>query len=320
MKNSDKVKSSIKTILHPRNKHNQRYDFELLCNSLPDLKQFVFKNEFNDVTINFFDNKAVKTLNKALLKHFYKVDFWDIPEGNLCPPIPGRADYIHYIADLLIQNNNGKLPNVEKITCLDIGTGANLVYPIIGVAEYNWHFIASDIEQKSIQNARLIIDNNTFLQSNIELKHQTNKNFIFKNIITQDDKIDITICNPPFHTSAKEANAGNIRKVSNLKQTQVKDASLNFGGQNTELWCEGGEVKFIQNMMTESKLFSKNVLWFTTLVSKNDNLKSLIGFVNKLGIFEYKVIEMKQGNKISRILAWTFLDKKQQIDWVKLNW
>ncbi len=308
---------NVKTILHPKNKHNQRYDFDILCNALPELKAFVFKNEFNDVTINFFDNKAVKTLNKALLKHFYKVDFWDIPEGNLCPPIPGRADYVHYIADLLIQNNNGKLPIGEKITCLDIGTGANLVYPIIGVAEYNWHFIASEIEQKSIQNAQLIIDNNAFLQSNIELKHQSNKNNIFKNIITHVDKIDITICNPPFHASAKEANAGNIRKVSNLKQTQVKNASLNFGGQNAELWCEGGEVKFIQNMMTESKLFAKNVLWFTTLVSKSENLKSLIGFVNKLGIFEYKVIEMKQGNKISRILAWTFLDKKQQNEWLK---
>lgn len=313
-----KVKElNVKTILHPKNKHNQRYDFDILCNALPELKAFVFKNEYNDETINFFDNKAVKTLNKALLKHFYKVDFWDIPEGNLCPPIPGRADYIHYIADLLIQNNNGKLPIGEKITCLDIGTGANLVYPIIGVAEYNWHFIASDIEQKSIQNAQLIIDNNPFLQSNIELKLQTNKNFIFKNIITLEDKLDITICNPPFHASAKEANVGNIRKVSNLKQTQVKNASLNFGGQNAELWCEGGEVKFIQNMMTESKLFAKNVLWFTTLVSKSDNLKSLIGFVNKLGIFEYKVIEMKQGNKISRILAWTYLDKKQQNEWLK---
>ena len=43
----------------------------------------------------------MKALNKALLAHFYAVKHWDIPDGFLCPPVPGRADYVHHLADLL---------------------------------------------------------------------------------------------------------------------------------------------------------------------------------------------------------------------------
>jgi 23S rRNA (adenine1618-N6)-methyltransferase len=90
-----------KSNLHPRNKHRERYDFKQLINSCPELAQFVKLNNYNTESIDFFNPEAVKALNKALLKHFYGVNFWDIPKHYLCPPIPGRADYIHYAADLL---------------------------------------------------------------------------------------------------------------------------------------------------------------------------------------------------------------------------
>jgi len=87
-----------KSRLHPRNKHRERYDFKLLIESSPELAQFVKMNIYNDESIDFFNPDAVKALNKALLKYFYDIENWDIPEGYLCPPIPGRADYIHHIA------------------------------------------------------------------------------------------------------------------------------------------------------------------------------------------------------------------------------
>ena len=34
------------------------------------------------------------------------------PNENLCPPIPGRADYIHHIADLLSINNNKQIKSI----------------------------------------------------------------------------------------------------------------------------------------------------------------------------------------------------------------
>src|SRR5258708_22168599 len=126
--------------LHPRNSHRAGYDFKQLGKSSPDLKAFVYLNQYHDESIDFSNPDAVKALNKALLKYFYGVDHWDIPEGYLCPPIPGRADYIHYVADLLSENNNGTVPRGNKINVLDIGMGANCVYPLIGSSVYDWQF------------------------------------------------------------------------------------------------------------------------------------------------------------------------------------
>lgn len=84
-----------KTNLHPRNLHRLRYDFELLTEKLPELQQHVSINEHQIETIDFSNPEAVKTLNKALLVTYYDIKNWDIPKNYLCPPIPGRADYIH---------------------------------------------------------------------------------------------------------------------------------------------------------------------------------------------------------------------------------
>ena len=58
-------------------------------------------------------------LNRALLKADYGIDFWDIPPNYLCPPIPGRVDYIHHLADLLARSNNNEIPRGPQIKALD---------------------------------------------------------------------------------------------------------------------------------------------------------------------------------------------------------
>lgn len=244
---------SEKTSLHPRNRHRERYNFRQLVASCPELGQFVKLNDYNDQSIDFFNPLAVKTLNKALLKFFYGIDNWDIPANYLCPPIPGRADYIHYMADLLGSVNShvqGEIPTGSKIKCLDIGVGANCVYPIIGVKEYGWSFVGSDIDLVSIKNASDIIETNSTLKGNVELRMQKNSNNIFKGIIAKNEHFDLTICNPPFHSSLAEAHGVAVRKLQNLKGKKISNPVLNFGGQSNELWCAGGEEKFIKEMIT----------------------------------------------------------------------
>jgi 23S rRNA (adenine1618-N6)-methyltransferase len=293
--------------LHPKNLHKGRYDFTLLIKNLPELKTYIKKNPRNEDTIDFSDNKAVILLNKALLKTYYNIEYWDIPKGFLCPPIPGRADYIHYVADLIGSNK-------KNIRVLDIGTGANCIYPIIGSQEYAWNFVGSDIDPISIENSKKIVKANKALKGKIFLKLQKNKNNIFKGIIQKGEKFDLTMCNPPFHASLAEALNANKRKRNNLNKgkNSVKKG-LNFGGQKAELWCLGGEKLFLRKMVEESIIFSKEVTWFTSLVSNKDNLKPTIKILEKLGAKEVKVLEMSQGQKISRILAWSFYpqDKKK---------
>ena len=149
----------------------------------------------------------------------------------------------------------------------------------------------------------------------ISLQLQIEPRYIFKNIILPEDKFAFTICNPPFHNSQEEATKATIRKVNNLENTRTKNPILNFGGQNTELWCEGGEIGFITQMIYESVKYPLHVFWFTTLVSKKDNLRSIYKTLNKVGAVEIKTIEMAQGQKISRFVAWTFLSERQQKDW-----
>lgn len=313
-----------KTSLHPRNRHRERYDFKLLTATCPELSQFVKLNNYNDESIDFFNPEAVKTLNKALLKHYYDIDNWDIPKNYLCPPIPGRADYIHHIADLLASNNSepkgATIPTGSKIKCLDIGVGANCVYPIIGNKEYGWSFIGADIDPIAIESASKIVESSPFLKGKVELRLQHNPQDIFQGIIQQNELFDVTICNPPFHTSLAEAQLGTVRKLTNLKGKRITKPILNFGGQNNELWCKGGEEKFIGDMIYQSRQYSSSCLWFSTLVSKQSNLKSAYKMLEGVKVEEIRTIPMSQGNKTSRIVAWTFLTKEQHKKWMNTRW
>ena len=318
-----------KTNLHPRNQHRLGYNFEQLIAISPELQQFVAANKFNPETsgetIDFSNPNAVKALNKALLIANYDIKNWDIPENYLCPPIPGRVDYIHYIADLLASNNNGIIPEGENVQVLDIGIGANCIYPILGNSVYGWSFVGTEIDETAIQNCKKIIEDNPKLMDAISLQLQTESRFIFKNIITPEDRFSLTICNPPFHNSQEEATKSSIRKVNNLENTRTTTRGgaersgakpvLNFGGQNAELWCEGGELGFITQMIFESAKYPMQCLWFTTLVSKKENLASLYKTLNKVNVVEVKTIDMSQGQKTSRILAWTFQTEAQQRNW-----
>lgn len=291
----------LKSNLHPKNDHRTRYDFDLLCQGTPGLKQFVRLNDYGEESIDFAHPQAVKCLNRALLKTYYRIDFWDIPEGHLCPPIPGRADYIHYVADLF----EGK----KNLKGLDIGVGANCIYPLLGQAIYDWSFVGADIEKKSLESAQKIIQQN-HLEGKIELRLQANKDHIFTNIIKNDEFFDFSICNPPFHSSLAEASEGSQRKWKNLGKGKTQKPVLNFGGQGAELWCEGGELSFVRRMIRESQAFSHQVQWFTTLVSKKENLEGIYQELRRIKVVNVKTIEMGQGQKKSRMVAWSYGDKK----------
>ncbi len=306
--------------LHSRNLHQGRYDLDKLADSSPQLKAYVFQNEHGNQTIDFANPDSVKSLNQALLKHFYEIEFWDIPEGFLCPPIPGRADYIHYLADLLAVASSGEIPTGNKIKVLDVGTGANLIYPILGHSTYRWQFVGSELNPHAILAAQKIIEYNPLLQGKIEIRRQADSARILQGIIEPEEFFDLTLCNPPFHESAEAAQAGSRRKVKNLTGKAVSKANLNFGGQASELWTEGGELEFIRKMIIESNRFKNQVFWFTTLVSKSENLKPIEALLRRSGVFTQRSVPMSQGNKQSRFVAWTFLNPAQQENWKRLRW
>ena len=286
-----------KSHLHPRNQHSKGYDFDVLIKVFPELKQHVFINKYDKRTINFFEPKAILALNKALLFNYYGVSFWEVPEGYLCPPIPGRVDYIHYLADLIDQKLGASI--------LDIGTGANCIYPLLGHSIYGWKFKASEVDEIAIENARLIVGKNGY-QDTIKIVRQNNTKEMFYGVINPEDYFEVSLCNPPFFKSQLDAEKANKRKVKNLSKNKHQKPTKNFGGQNNELWYKGGEKAFIKKMIKESSKFKDKVNWFTTLVSNHKNLKSFEQAASNVNVKSYKVIPMKHGQKTSHIFAWQY--------------
>lgn len=301
-----------KLSLHTRNRHRGRYNFAELVSALPALQSFLIANPFdaNEVTIDFANADAVQTLNAALLKSFYGVASWSTPPGYLCPPIPGRADYLHNVADLLAVNHNDTIPRGPSIRVLDIGVGANCIYPLIGHHEYGWSFVGSDVDVDALAAAQKIVDANTGLAAVIELRLQSSPQKIFDGVLTANDRFDVVMCNPPFHASAEEADAGSTRKWKNLGKAGKRESrsapKLNFGGQALELWCEGGEVGFICRMVAESAQYKTQVSWFTALVSRSENLPAIFAALQDAGARQVETVDMAQGQKKSRIVVWNF--------------
>lgn len=307
---------SIKNTLHARNKHRNGYDLSNLIKAHLPLSAFVIKNKYNQQdTIDFSNASAVKALNIALLKKHYQIDHWNFPQGYLCPPIPGRVDYIHYLADLLKESKSliekHHIASKKKISVLDIGTGATCIYPILGAREYHWNFIASDIDPVSIKSANTNINANKNINKQINCRLQSNSTTIFESIIQPNEFYHLTLCNPPFHKSLTDADTGTNRKWKNLNKNNFnnKKTTLNFGGQKAELWRQGGELAFIYQMIKESKTYQKQVLWFTCLVSNKNHLSKIKLYLKKAHASQVKVVNMAQGQKISRFIAWHFDEK-----------
>ena len=320
--------------LHARNRHQGRYDFARLIRTVPGLKRFVKPNPHGIDSVDFADPAAVEALNAALLADWYGISGWSVPTGFLCPPIPGRAEYLHHAADVLAASNGQKPPRGPQVRVLDIGTGANVVYPLIGHGEYAWSFVGSEIAPEALASAQRILAANPTAAAKITLRRQTDPTRAFAGIVTAQEEFDLTVCNPPFHATVAEAKAGSQRKWRNLKKDasdddgyddgydddEDEDPVLNFGGQTAELTCPGGELGFISRMITESATIGTRCAWFTALVAQGRHLDKLNRVLHNAKARTSRVIDMGQGQKRSRLLAWTFLDAAALRTWAQRRW
>jgi 23S rRNA (adenine1618-N6)-methyltransferase len=292
--------------LHPRNRHGAGYDFAALLQASPELNPFVQRARHGGPSIDFTNPVAVKALNRALLAQAYAIRGWDIPSGYLCPPIPGRADYLHHLADLLAEDAEGAIPRGPSIHVLDIGTGASAIYPLIGHREYGWSFVGTDIDAGALASAARILAANQDLATTIELRRQADPKGIFEGVLKAGERFDLSLCNPPFHGSLRE-----VREAAQAKWRKLgrgSGSARNFGGQGPELWCEGGEVGFLRRMITESANLGNRVRWFTSLVSSSASLPALHRLLRQVEARDIRTVPMAQGQKQSRFVAWSFLE------------
>jgi 23S rRNA (adenine1618-N6)-methyltransferase len=95
---------------------------------------------------------------------------------------------------------------------------------------------------------------------------------------------------------------------------------LNFGGLSHELWCDGGEAAFVQRLIRESARFSDTCLWFSSLVSKRETLPLIQRTLRTVKAVNVHTFDMAQGQKKSRVVAWTFLKADAHRAWAAKRW
>ncbi len=304
---------------HERSRMSDRYDIDALITALPELKEYVI-NGPKGLTIDFASAKAVRVLNQALMAYHYRLKYWEIPKSYLIPPIPGRLDYIHHLADFLAKDNKGIIPKGNKLIGLDIGSGSTAIYSVLANLEYGWMMKGSEIDKEALDSSMKILRSNRPLSKYIKLVHQPNSANFFRDVIGKDEHFDFTICNPPYYKDEAEALAANIRKTQNLSKSKSKSVNKNFGGVNTEIVYPGGEKAFLISMIQQSRPFGNNVLWFTALVSSQTLLNVVKSKFADVKTTANEIIDVSHGNKKSRIICWTFLTEAQRKNWIRIKW
>ena len=295
--------------MHAQNPYGNRYDLKRLTKHYHALEKFIVLNPSGEETIDFSSSEAVFALNKSMLLADFKLGDYELPSGYLIPPVPGRLDYLLHVRDFLTEKFN--VSENSQLNGLDMGSGANGIYCILGAQYFNWKMVGSETDAKAVEIANANIQKTKGLNDKIEIRHQQDKGSLFKNTIQANEQFDFVVCNPPFHSSKEEALKGSLRKVKNLGGYAVKEKFLlNFEGQANELWCNGGEVLFIKRLIKESVGFKNQVKVFSTLVAKSDSVAAIKKQLSKVKA-NFEVIPMALGNKKGRYVMWWFESSKE---------
>ena len=298
------INSPIFTAVHLDNPYQHPYNFTKYIETYEPLKKHVVLNPSDQETIHFSDSNAVYALNKAILLADYSLEDYVLPKGYLIPPVPGRLDYLLYLKDFLSERFN--LNSDKPLKGLDMGSGANAIYCILGAQHFGWSMVGAESDAKAVEIAKKNIQRSKALNDRIEIRLQENKQFLFKHMIQPNDSFDFSVCNPPFHSSKEEALKGSIKKHRNLGSGLNSSSELlNFEGQANELWCNGGEALFIKRLIKESLVFKKQVKVFSSLISKTESITIIEKSLKKAGA-NHLFIPMEIGNKMSRIVVWWF--------------
>lgn len=163
-----------------------------------------------------------------------------IPDGQLCPTVPNRSNYIHWINDLL---SSQILPSsCDKVKGFDIGTGANCIYPLLGASLFGWSFIGSDITDVALEWAEKNVQSNPHISHLIEIRDsrilpEEDDIKVLVGVVNESETFDFCMCNPPFFETFEEAGL---------------NPKTSCGGTPEEMVCIGGEQAFVTRIIQDS--------------------------------------------------------------------
>eukprot|EP00210_Caulerpa_lentillifera_P001543 g1481.t1 len=248
------------------------------------------QNNHGYSTMDFADPVATLQLTKTLLKEYYDIT-WDIPVGHLVPPLPCRAKYNAWIHDLLQLSS----PDRNSVRGLDIGCGANCIYPLLGAATYGWNFIGTDITAEAVLHANANRDRNPRIGHLINIiKIPESCQDILIPVVQEYGDFHFSMCNPPFFSSIEEAS---------------QNQKTAFGGTMEEMVHPGGELAFVNKILQESIQLQAHIHWYTVMLGKKTTFKQIRAQLHSLGAVAIRTSTLLQGKITRWTIAWSFAAK-----------
>ncbi|XP_077246559.1 methyltransferase isoform X2 [Tasmannia lanceolata] len=331
--------------IHPRNRYAENPpDFRLLASLYPSFEPFVFYSRDGRPRIDWTDFNATRELTRILLHHHHSINWW-IPDGQLCPTVPNRSNYIHWIEDLL---SSDVIPKIDgggvRVRGFDIGTGANCIYPLLGASLLGWNFVGSDVTDVALEWAEKNVGNNPHLSELIEIRKAVDQSFsdgvtsdlgeivsVVPGIEEESDKDGSVVVEVDALSDGKKSYQGPPVLIGVVRDGEkfdfcmcnppffesIAEAGLNpktsCGGTFEEMVCPGGEQAFITQIIEDSVKLKQSFRWYTTMVGRKANLKVLVPKLREVGVSIVKTTEFVQGQTSRWGLAWSFLAPTKKI-------
>ncbi|XP_050363434.1 uncharacterized protein LOC126782261 [Argentina anserina] len=334
-KNKKRSRAAERPTTHPRNKYSDNPpDFAELASLYPSFKPFVSFGRNGRPRIDWTDFNATRELTRVLLLHDHRLNWW-IPDGQLCPTVPNRSNYIHWIEDLLSSDVVAKTTrNGDRVRGFDIGTGANCIYPLLGASLLGWSFVGTDMTDVALEWAEKNVRDNPHLSELIEIRKVEHGENTFpaegsNNDVLFSSKSEIDLTEEDM---AKEGNThlntgydgppillGVVRDGEEFDFCMcnppffetMEEAGLNpktsCGGTPAEMICPGGEKAFITRIIEDSVTLKHTFRWYTSMLGRKSNLKLLTSKLWEVGATVVKTTEFVQGQTCRWGLAWSFL-------------
>ncbi|XP_065369138.1 U6 small nuclear RNA (adenine-(43)-N(6))-methyltransferase [Calliphora vicina] len=286
--------------MHPRNIFKQPPDYTELAIKYPEFRRVCKLELTGKVCIDYKNETALRALTQTLLLEYFQLSVAFAP-GSLVPTLPLRLNYILWLEDVLQTPCTTNYP----IKGIDIGCGSSCIYSLLAAKKNNWQMVALESNATNLQFAGQNIENNK-LETLITLYPQQDKTQIFqeyfKHLETSSPGViyDFCLCNPPFFDSQSEAN-NKTRKSG--KRPPPHNCPT---GYKEELSCQGGEVKFVQQIIEESLLFKEKIRVFTSMLGLKSSLMHVLNILKSKDIDNFCSTEFHQGNTTRWGVAWSY--------------
>ncbi|KAM1243518.1 hypothetical protein ACFX2G_035762 [Malus domestica] len=341
-KNKKRKRKEERPATHLRNKYSENTpDFAHLASLYPSFEPFVFFSRDGRPRVDWTDFNATRELTRVLLLHDHRLNWW-IPDGQLCPTVPNRSNYIHWIEDLLSSDIIVKTTsNGDKVRGFDIGTGANCIYPLLGASLLGWSFVGSDVSDVALEWAEKNVRDNPHIAELIEIRKvesvketlplEGSPNGMLDGTerkIELTENMESEAVTLPSSSSTYHGPPILLGVVKNGEEFDfcmcnppffetMEEAGLNpktaCGGTPTEMVCPGGEKAFITRIIEDSVTLKHTFRWYTSMVGRKLNVKILTSKLWEVGVTMVKTTEFVQGQTSRWGLAWSFLPPAKQL-------